>query len=111
MRVSKDHSGRRRALLEKRRLAAERRKEQEAAAALRQATRTRAMIANLELAISSLDASIEAELASARVRDPSHFGFPISARAMMARRENLTCTIAMLCKPLGDTDRVKQFAA
>ena len=106
MKVSKDHSGRGRALLEKRRLAAKRRREQEAAATLGEATRIRTMIANFELAIFSLDASIKAELASARVRDPFHFGFPISARAMMARRENLACTIAMLCERLGDTNRV-----
>jgi hypothetical protein len=62
------------------------------------------MIANLEQEVANLDDGISSELTLARVRDPSHFAYPISVRTMQARRENLKTTIAALSNRLALTD-------
>ena len=73
----------------------------------------RGMIANLERAVTTLNASIEADLEAARVRDPAHFAFPIAIRAMMVRHHNLKASIAALNEQLADIDQVSSdlFAA
>jgi hypothetical protein len=62
--------------------------------------RIRKMIVELEHAVSTLEGSIEAVLEGAPTRDPSNFAYPIAARAMRIRRDNLKGTIAVLSNQL-----------
>ena len=64
------------------------------------AARIQSMIATLERAICSLDGSIDARLQTSQVRDPSSFAYPVAARAMGARRDNIWVTIAVLSQQL-----------
>ena len=64
------------------------------------AVRIRNMIAALERAVSSLNASIDAILEGSQVRDPTSFAYPVTARAMCARRDNIQSTIAVLSRQL-----------
>ena len=65
-------------------------------AAQRKAQRVEAMIRDLQKAVLFLDHSIEAELDSSWIKDTAHFAFPMSARALVIRRDNLKATIAAL---------------
>ncbi len=60
------------------------------------AARIRNMIAGLERVVFSLDSSIEAILEGTQIRDPSNFAYPVAARAMSVRRDNIQATIAVL---------------
>jgi flagellar protein FliJ len=111
MTLHQDQPGRVRAVREKRRSIAERRREKEAAAAHLEAERIRTMIERFEMDIFGLDKIIKAELKSAAVSDPSHFAFPISLRMMMAQRENLAATAAMLNERLEIVARIGSRAA
>ena len=91
-----DHPGRKRSISAKRQAQNEARKQREIEVKKRTATQLRTMMANLEQEIANLDVSIGSELALSRVRKPSHFAYPISARMMQARRNNLTATVAAL---------------
>jgi hypothetical protein len=62
----------------------------------RTAIQLRTTIAGFQREIANLDVSISSELELASVREPSHFAYPILARAMQARRENLKTAIATL---------------
>ena len=64
------------------------------------AARIQSMIATLEHAICSLDGSIDAVLQTSQVRDPSSYAYPVAARAMGARRDNIRVTIAVLSEQL-----------
>jgi arginyl-tRNA synthetase len=64
-----------------------------------------AVVRDLKNVASLLDQSIEAELQSSPTRDPGHFAFPMTARALMARRDNLRATIAALCDEFAKHDR------
>jgi hypothetical protein len=97
------HAGRVRALLAKRQADDDARKQREIEINRRTATQLRMMIASLEQELANLDVSIGSELALAHVRDPSHFAYPISARTMQKRRENLKATIAALSDRLQST--------
>lgn len=66
---------------------------------------TEAMLRDLRNAVGLLDHSIEAELESSRIRDPSHFAFPMTARTLLARRDNLKATIAALADQLTMLER------
>jgi hypothetical protein len=105
--------GRVRSLLAKRRAQDEVRAQREADIKRRAAIQLSAMIRTLEQEVAQLNGSISSELELARVRDPSHFGYPISVRAMTARRDNLKITIGALLERAGDagcrsaTDRAK----
>jgi hypothetical protein len=66
----------------------------------REASQIRTMIASLNREIASLDAGIAAELATSRVRDPRHYAYPTTARAMDLRKQNLSATIASLTRRL-----------
>jgi hypothetical protein len=57
---------------------------------------TEAMLVALKKDCGLLDQSIEAGLENSPTRDPHHFAFPMSVRALIARRENLKATIALL---------------
>ena len=59
---------------------------------------TEAMLIRLRKDLRLLDQSIEAELENSPTRDPHHFAFPMAARALIARRENLKSTISMLLR-------------
>ena len=100
MTLHQGYPGRVRAVREKRRTIAQRRGEKEAAAARLEAERIRTTIERFEMDIFGLDTIIKAELKSAAVSDPSHFAFPISLRMMMAQRDNLAATAAMLSERL-----------
>ena len=51
-------------------------------------------------AVSSLNASIDAILEGSQVRDPTSFAYPVAARAMCTRRDNIQGTIAVLSRQL-----------
>jgi hypothetical protein len=72
------------------------RKQREIERQLREARQLQSIISNLEREVANHDDSIISELALSGVREPSHFAYPISARMMQARRENLKTTIAAL---------------
>jgi hypothetical protein len=100
-----DHRARERAILTKCQLREESRKQRQIVADQREAMQIRAMIATLDRSVLNLDADIDAELQWARIRDPSHFAFPIAARTMIARRDNLKATIAALSERLAEVDQ------
>ena len=58
--------------------------------------RTEAVLADLKNAASLLDTSIEIELQNSPTRDPRDVAFPMTARALIARRDNLRATIAAI---------------
>jgi hypothetical protein len=60
------------------------------------AARIRNMIAGLERAVFSLNGSIDAILEGTQIRDPSDFAYPVAARALGLRRDNILATIAVL---------------
>ena len=108
-----DQPGRTGVRQKKLRLIAQRRKTHQQTAAQSKAALIRGMISNLTRAVTILNASIEADLESARVRDPAHFAFPTAIRAMMVRRDNLQASMVALTERLADTDGVPSdlFAA
>jgi hypothetical protein len=67
------------------------------------AARARSLIADLERQAASLDDTIGNVLTRARVRDPSDCAYPIEARTMGARRDNIKSTIAVLSGWLTET--------
>jgi hypothetical protein len=83
----------------------EARRQNELAASRREAGQLQAMIANLKREIVNLDDSIASELAMSRVREPSHFAYPISVTMMQARRANLQHTVAALTDRLSGVRR------
>jgi hypothetical protein len=107
----RDHPGRKRLISAKRRLREETRKQRQIVANQREAMQIRAMIATLDRSVLNLNADIDAELQRASVRDPSHFAFPIAARTMIARRDNLKTTIAALSEQLAKVDPSAQMVA
>jgi hypothetical protein len=111
MTLHQDHPGRVRTVREKRRTIVERRRQKEAAAARLEAERIRTTIERFEMDIFGLDTIIKAELKSAAVSDPSHFAFPISLRMMMAQRDNLAASAAMLSERLEIAARIGSRAA
>jgi hypothetical protein len=62
--------------------------------------RTEAVVMDLKNTAILLDYSIESELQSSPTRDPRHFAFPMTARALISRRDNLRATIAALSEEL-----------
>jgi hypothetical protein len=62
--------------------------------------RIRNMIAGLERAVFSLNGSIEAVLEETEIRDPSNFAYPVAAKTMGLRRDNIQATIAVLSERL-----------
>jgi hypothetical protein len=73
----------------------------------RTSIRIRTMLVDLEREITNLEVSINSELALASVRDRTHFAYPISARMMESRRENLKATVAALSERLASIDLSK----
>jgi hypothetical protein len=62
--------------------------------------RTEAVLVDLMRAASMLDESIEIELQGSPTRDPRDFSFPMTARALIARRDNLRATIAAISEEM-----------
>jgi len=98
------HQGRKLSILARHRLRDEIRKQGQIVANQRDTVQIQAMIAILDRSVLNLDADIDVELQRARVQDPSHFAFPIAARTMIARRDNLKVTIAALTERLAKVD-------
>jgi hypothetical protein len=65
-------------------------------AALREAKQTRQLIADIDRIVQILDTDIAAEEEQARIFDPTQAEYPMVARALTARRDNLRATIAAL---------------
>ena len=65
-------------------------------AAGRQAAQIRSMIDDLRRGVALLDADIEAVVAFERRVDPTNSAYPIAARTMKVRRNNLLNTISLL---------------
>ena len=99
-----DHPGRKLSILAKHQAQNEARKQREIEIKRRAATQLRTMIVTLEREVANLGDGISSELMLARVRDPSHFAYPISVKTMQARRENLKATIAALSDRLALND-------
>ena len=76
-------------------------------AARRQASRIRSMIEDLRRGVALLDADIEAVVAFERRVDPTSKGYPIAARTMKVRRNNLINTISLLEAKLGVPSNVE----
>ena len=66
------------------------------ATALREATVIRNMMVHLNRTVCLLDCDIATEEERARISDRSNSAYPILARALAARRDNLRDTIAAL---------------
>jgi hypothetical protein len=73
--------------------------------------RTEVALTDLKNAATLLDCSIEAELQSSPTRDPRHFAFPMTARALIARRDNLRATIAALSEELARGNELERSVA
>jgi hypothetical protein len=65
-------------------------------AALKQEAKVKELIRDLERVVRILEVDIATEEARAGVSDPCNGAYPILARKMMARRDNLKETIAAL---------------
>jgi hypothetical protein len=95
-----NHPGRIRDRLAKDRAREHARRQKEIDLRQREAGQIRSTIASLDHTIEVLESSITAALERSHVTDPRHYAFPISARAMIARRDNLRGTIAALLDKL-----------
>lgn len=73
--------------------------------------RTEAVLADLKNAATMLDYSIETELQSSPTRDPRHFAFPMTARALITRRDNLRATIAAISEELARGHHLERSVA
>jgi hypothetical protein len=63
---------------------------------LREATQIRTMLLDLDRTVQILDCDIATEEKRVRVSDPFNAAYPILARALTVRRDNLKVTIAAL---------------
>lgn len=70
----------------------------------RRRQQTEAILIDLKKDCGLLDQSIVAALESCPVRDPHHYAFPMTVRALIARLENLKATIALLLLELTKND-------
>ena len=62
----------------------------------REAAQTRTLIADLDRIVQIIDGEITSQEEAARVFDHSQIEYPVLARALAARRDNLRQTIAAL---------------
>jgi hypothetical protein len=68
----------------------------------RETVQTRSLIADISRIVQILDSDIATEEGQARVFDPSQAEYPILARTLATRRDNLKETIAALERRLSD---------
>ena len=66
------------------------------AAALKEARQTRRLIADIDRVVQILNSDIAAEEEQAQIFDRAHVEYPLLARGLAARRDNLRGTIAAL---------------
>jgi hypothetical protein len=99
-----NHPARVRTRFAKRAVQSEMRKQREIGNNRTAAARIRNVITGLERIIFSLNGSIEAVLEGTQVRDPSNFAYPVAARTMGMRRDNIKATIAVLSGQLAKID-------
>lgn len=78
----------------------QRRFEIENEAASRETAQIRTMIADFNRTLLVLDCEISTEEQRARVSDPTDIAYPILARVMRVRRENLKVTVGLLAQRL-----------
>jgi hypothetical protein len=102
-----NHPGRIRDRLSKQIAREQARKQKGIAVGQRETAQIRSLIASLESAIASLDGSIGADLERSSIQDPRHYAFPISARTMITRRENLRGTVDALSERLAKVEQPK----
>jgi hypothetical protein len=76
----------------------------------REALQTRVLIADINRVVQILDSDIAAEQEQARIFDRSQVEYPMLARTMAARRDNLTDTITALERRLSKLDQGELFA-
>lgn len=72
---------------------------------------TQAMLIDLQRNLRLLDQSIADELENSPTKDPHHFAFPMTVRALTARRDNLKATISLLLFELTKEDTRESAAA
>jgi len=70
--------------------------------AKRKVSKTRNMIADLTATIWALNCEIANEEDRARISDCSDAGYPVLARTLAARRDNLKITVAALARRLSE---------
>jgi hypothetical protein len=76
----------------------------------REVLQTRALIADITRIVQILDGDITAEEEQARIFDPSQVEYPMLARTLAARRDNLMDTIAALERRLSRLDQADLVA-
>jgi hypothetical protein len=79
--------------------------------ALREVARISALISDLDRVVRILDSDIATEEERARMSNPFDASYPILARTLTARRDNLKGTIAALERRLAGLDRAEQVPA
>jgi hypothetical protein len=80
-------------------------------AAQREAVKIRKMIGDLDRIVQLLNCDITTEEERARIFDRSDAAYPILARVLAARRDNLTDTITSLEKRLSTLDQAAEPVA
>ena len=78
--------------------------------AQREATQIGTMLSDLDRTIQLLECDIALYETNARVKDSAYFGYPIAARTMAARRDNLKMTVALLERRLSDLESATRGA-
>lgn len=73
-------------------------------AALRETAQIRTMVADFNRTLMVLDCEISTEEERVRVSDPADIAYPMLARVMTVRRDNLRVTVGLLQKRL---DQIK----
>jgi hypothetical protein len=73
----------------------------------REALQTRVLISDIARIVQILDGDIAAEEEQARIFDPSQVEYPVLARTLAARRDNLMNTIAALERRLSKLDQAE----
>jgi len=76
----------------------------------REELQTRSLIADIDRIVQIIDSDIAAEEENASVFDRSQAEYPMLARSLAARRDNLKGTIAALEKRLSDMPRELELA-
>ena len=79
-------------------------------AAQREAVKIRRMIGDLDRLVRLLDCNIAIQEECAKISDQSDVAYPILARALAARRDNLRKTIAALEQRLSKLDQAELVA-
>jgi hypothetical protein len=80
----------------------DRRRQQELKLSTQESVNLLTAIAGLGRTISILEINLEQVLTSAKARDASRFDYPIAARTLAARRDNLKVTVEAMSKRLSE---------